>query len=360
MNTVTLENIRKEFDDIVAVDGINLEVEAGELLVLVGPSGCGKSTTLRMIAGLEAPTSGSVYIDDENVTEVVPQQRELSMVFQNYALYPHKSVKENLLFPLYKMDLTEAEREEKVQWVAELLDITDLLEKDPGQLSGGERQRVALGRTVVREPGLYLMDEPLSNLDAELRVNTRSELRDLQQELGTTTVYVTHDQEEAMSIADRLVVMNDGELQQIGTPRELYQDPTNRFVASFIGEPRMSFLPARSNSGGEITVDIGGDVSLGVSVPRGADVETLGIRPESIFFEDGADPESGELSTPITMDVTTVDPLGHSYEVLLERGEGSLVGLLKQPPEHDSVSVRLLLDKLYLFDAEGDRVEVIR
>jgi multiple sugar transport system ATP-binding protein len=222
---VRLDGVRKRFGDVVAVAGIDLRVEPGELLVLLGPSGCGKTTTLRAIAGLEPVTEGTIRIGDRDATGTLPQDRDVSMAFQNYALYPHKTVEGNLRFPLAKTDLAPAERDEKVAFVAELLEIGDILDREPSSLSGGQRQRVALGRTIVREPGVFLLDEPLSSLDAELRVATRTELRDLQQRLGTTTVYVTHDQEEAMSVADRIAVMRDGRIEQIGTPRELYVDP---------------------------------------------------------------------------------------------------------------------------------------
>lgn len=356
--SVRLEGVRKEFDDVVALKGIDLEVEPGELLVLLGPSGCGKSTTLRIISGLELPTEGEVYMDDEIVTQEMPQQRDLSMVFQNYALYPHKSVQENLEFPLEKMDLTAAEREEKVVWAAELLGIEDHLEKSPDQLSGGQRQRVALGRTIVREPGLFLMDEPLSNLDADLRVNTRSELRNLQQQLGTTTIYVTHDQEEAMSIADRMVIMNDGEIEQVGSPPELYRNPRTQFVASFLGEPSMNFLPATTGPEGQITLDFEEQVKLGLRTTDGSDITTLGIRPEDIVLSDGSSLQ--EASREVSMEVATIDPLGYSYEVLFERGPHSIIGLLEQlPPDiGTTVNVRFDIERLYAFDSEGMTVEV--
>lgn len=360
--SLTLDGVRKEFDDVVALKGIDLEVDPGELLVLLGPSGCGKSTTLRIMAGLELPTEGRVLMDGEDVTQVMPQERDLSMVFQNYALYPHKTVEENLAFPLKKMGLNKLEREEKILWAAELLGIDDLLEKSPDALSGGQRQRVALGRTIVREPGLFLMDEPLSNLDAELRVNTRSELRNLQQELGTTTVYVTHDQEEAMSIADRLVIMNHGEIVQVGTPPEVYQNPKTQFVASFLGEPSMNFVPASTGPDGRLQLDIGREgVSLEATVAGNGSVETVGIRPEHTFLGDDLNRDDIILSRPVSMRIATIDPLGYTYEVMLERGEETLLGLFELPPPGVGNEVELRFDatRLYAFDSDGQSLEVI-
>lgn len=357
--SVRLEDVRKEFDDVLALEDINLEVQPGELLVLLGPSGCGKSTTLRIIAGLELPTSGRVYMNEEDVTQTMPQDRDLSMVFQNYALYPHKSVGENLKFPLEKMEMTADEREERVMWAAELLGISELLDRNPSELSGGQRQRVALGRTIVREPGLFLMDEPLSNLDAELRVNTRSELRNLQQELGTTTVYVTHDQEEAMSIADRLVIMNDGEIVQVGTPREVYREPKTQFVASFLGEPSMNFIPAHRGPNDELILEMDSDIPLDLELPRESDVQTVGIRPEDVFMAQASNGEVTATRT-IPMHIETIDPLGYTFEVMLSKGNDELIGLFEEPPPGIDEDIEVYLDRegLYAFDANGNTVEV--
>jgi multiple sugar transport system ATP-binding protein len=356
--SIELRDVRKEFDDVVAVEGVSLEVESGELLVLLGPSGCGKTTTLRMIAGLEVPTSGQVVIGGTDVTGFHPRERDLSMVFQSYALYPHKNVYENLEFPLNKMELTEAERDERIHEVAELLEIADLLDKKPKQLSGGQRQRVAVGRTMVRNPSVFLMDEPLSNLDAKLRVTARSEIRALQQRLGTTTVYVTHDQEEAMSIADRIAIMNDGELVQVGPPEEVYTDPANEFVAGFVGEPAMNFLAVDPIPDGLVLADDGESASVGVDAP--ASTVTLGVRPEDIYLatDAGQDPASGSEPTTWTVDVR--EPQGHADELTLSRDGLRVTAWVRQCPdsvtEGADVEVTIDLENVHLFDADGEVV----
>src|SRR6201987_1762341 len=242
MAQVALRNIVKMFDKTPAVQGIDLDIVDREFIVLVGPSGCGKSTTLRMIAGLEEATAGEIYIGDQLVNDVPPKDRDIAMVFQNYALYPHMTVFENMSFGLRLKKFPKAEIKERVQVAARILDITDLLDRRPKQRSGGQRQRVAMGRAIVRTPKVFLFDEPLSNLDAKLRVQMRTEIKRVHQKVKTTTVYVTHDQVEAMTLADRVVIMNGGRIDQIGTPHDLYHNPRTRFVAAFIGSPAMNFL----------------------------------------------------------------------------------------------------------------------
>src|ERR671928_1153936 len=243
MAQVALRKVVKMFDRTPAVQGIDLDITDREFVVLVGPSGCGKTTTLRMIAGLEEVTSGDIYIGDQIVNDVPPKDRDIAMVFQNYALYPHMTVFENMSFGLRLRKFPKAEIRERVENAARILDITNLLDRQPKQLSGGQRQRVAMGRAIVRNPKVFLFDEPLSNLDAKLRVQMRTEIKRVHQKVKTTTVYVTHDQVEAMTLADRVVVMNAGRIEQIGTPHELYHHPKTRFVAGFIGSPAMNIIP---------------------------------------------------------------------------------------------------------------------
>src|SRR6202045_1678340 len=250
MAQVALRNIVKTFDKTPAVQGIDLDIADREFIVLVGPSGCGKSTTLRMIAGLEEATSGEIYIGDQLVNDVPPKDRDIAMVFQNYALFPPMTVFENMSFGLRLKKFPKAEIKQRVERAARILDITELLERRPRQLSGGQRQRVAMGRAIVRNPKVFLFDEPLSNLDAKLRVQMRTEIKKVHQQVRTTTVYVTHDQVEAMTLADRVVVMNGGRIEQIGTPHELYHFPKTRFVAGFIGSPAMNFMNGRLETNG--------------------------------------------------------------------------------------------------------------
>lgn len=242
MARVSIQNVTKVFKDSAAVKDFSLDVADGEFLVLLGPSGCGKSTTLRMVAGLEKPTAGNIYIGDTLVNEVHPKDRDVAMVFQSYALYPHMTVHDNLAFPLKMRRYSKTEIERTIGRAAEMLEISDLLNRRPKELSGGQRQRVALGRAIVRNPKVFLMDEPLSNLDAKLRVQTRVELKNLQKRIGTTTIYVTHDQAEAMTLADRVAIMKQGMIQQVAPPTEVYAHPANRFVAGFIGSPAMNFV----------------------------------------------------------------------------------------------------------------------
>jgi len=305
MATVTYKQAQRTFpgSETPAVDSLDLEIADGEFMVLVGPSGCGKSTSLRMLAGLEEVTAGSIVIGDRDITNVPPQDRDIAMVFQNYALYPHMSVADNMAFSLKMAGVSKADRRTRVEEAARLLDLTDYLDRKPKALSGGQRQRVAMGRAIVREPQVFCMDEPLSNLDAKLRVSTRSQIAALQQRLGTTTVYVTHDQVEAMTMGDRVAVMSDGILQQVDTPLALYDQPTNLFVAGFIGSPGMNLMKATASDGrasiGGYTVPIPRDVTARMD---GANV-TVGVRPEDWRL---VGPEEGGL--PVT--VTLVEELG--------------------------------------------------
>src|SRR6201981_1189415 len=290
MAQVALRNIVKTFDRTPAVQGINLDIPDREFIVLVGPSGCGKSTTLRMIAGLEEATSGEIYIGDQLVNDVPPKDRDIAMVFQNYALYPHMTVFENMSFGLRLKKFPKPEIRERVQAAARILDITDLLDRRPKQLSGGQRQRVAMGRAIVRNPKVFLFDAPLSNLDAKLRVQMRTEIKKIHQTVTTTTVYVTHDQVEAMTLADRVVIMNGGRIDQIGTPHEVYHSPQTQFVAGFIGSPTMNFLPCRIvENGAGLTVRLSDWLALPVPASREARYRTrvghelvFGLRPEHI------------------------------------------------------------------------------
>jgi multiple sugar transport system ATP-binding protein len=358
MGDLAIQNLTKVFNDdsgdIVAVDDVDVEIEDGELIVLVGPSGCGKSTTLRCVAGLETPTSGDIVLDGTAVTEQKPKQRDMAMVFQSYALYPHMTSRENMAFGL-KMatDLPKDEIKSRVTETAEMLGISELLEKKPDELSGGQQQRVALGRAIVREPEVFLMDEPLSNLDAKLRTQMRTELQALQQDLGVTTLYVTHDQTEAMTMSDRIAVLNDGKLQQIGTPLECYHEPNNKFVAGFIGSPSMNFFDVELDTTGETPQLVHEGFTYELDEGVYADIEgegeqfTLGIRPEDI--EVATADERNAVST--TVEVT--EPLGEVTYVYLEIGEKQYTATLEGDFVIDpgrTLTIRFPDDRIHVFD----------
>jgi multiple sugar transport system ATP-binding protein len=317
MAEVALRNIVKTFDRTPAVAGIDLDISDREFVVLVGPSGCGKTTTLRMIAGLEEATSGEIYIGDQLVNDVPPKDRDIAMVFQNYALYPHMTVYENMSFGLRLKKFPKPEIKERVENAARILDITDLLGRRPKQLSGGQRQRVAMGRAIVRNPKVFLFDEPLSNLDAKLRVQMRTEIKKVHQKVTTTTVYVTHDQVEAMTLADRVVVMNGGKIEQIGTPNDVYHHPKTRFVAGFIGSPAMNFMPCRlvdGNGTAGLSVKLSDKLSFPVPQDRVARYRPqagrellFGLRPEDIIEKRGELPP-GRAAFEAQLDV--VEPMG--------------------------------------------------
>ena len=312
MAGIALEGVAKVYDGGVrAVDGVDLTVKDGEFVVLVGPSGCGKSTLLRMIAGLEHITEGTLRIGDKDVTNAAPRDRDIAMVFQNYALYPQMTVRDNLAFGLKLRKTPKAEREQRVAEVATILGLEDLLDRKPGQLSGGQRQRVAMGRAMVREPAVYLMDEPLSNLDAKLRVSMRAELARLHERLRTTTVYVTHDQIEAMTLGERVVVLRDGLIQQVAPPKELFDRPANLFVAAFIGSPQMNLL--------EATVDGDHIVSAGLRlpvrggrIPSGIDRVILGIRPTDVAIA-----AAGDMRPTLTSTVSVFEDLGAEAHAIM-------------------------------------------
>ncbi|WP_411967939.1 ABC transporter ATP-binding protein [Haloferax sp. YSSS75] len=294
MARLTLETLRKEYDRgrVVAVEDLSLDVDDGEFITVVGPSGCGKSTTLRMVAGLESPSGGTIRIGGEDVTDQHARKRDVAMVFQNYALYPHKSVMQNMAFGLrMSTDLSKDERRERVRETAAMMGIEELLDDKPDELSGGQKQRVALGRAIVREPDVFLFDEPLSNLDAKLRTTMRTEIQRLQNELGITSLYVTHDQEEAMTMGDRIVILNDGRLQQVGRPKDVYENPANEFVGGFVGSPSMNFLDVHAERDGDnlVLTDDGSfsyrlSESFSETLRTGTDVRELrvGIRPEDV------------------------------------------------------------------------------
>jgi sn-glycerol 3-phosphate transport system ATP-binding protein len=301
MASITLRDVRKRYGETEAVRGISLDIEDGELLVLVGPSGCGKSTLLRMIAGLETITAGTIEIGGRVVNDLEPSDRNIAMVFQNYALYPHMTVRQNLSYGLKNRGMKAAEIERRVGATAASLEIEGFLDRKPGQLSGGQRQRVAMGRAIVREPAAFLFDEPLSNLDAKLRVQMRIEIRRLQRALATTSVYVTHDQMEAMTLADRLVVLNAGLVEQVGRPIDLYEKPASLFVAGFVGSPGMNLLPAERRADGLSLAD---GIRVSGFAPAGDGAVTLGVRPEAFVLGEGTDGLSAEV------EVTAVELVG--------------------------------------------------
>jgi len=362
MGQLRLHGMTKVFDspegDILAVDDLDITVEDGEFLVLVGPSGCGKSTTLRCIAGLEQATSGRITLDDRDITYKKPKERNMAMVFQNYALYPHMTVRENIGYGLkITTDLSSDEIRQRVEETAELLEIQDLLEKEPSDLSGGQQQRVALGRAIIREPEVFLMDEPLSNLDAKLRTTMRTEIQQLQQEMAITTIYVTHDQTEAMTMGDRIAILDGGELQQIGEPLTCYHEPVNQFVAGFIGSPSMNFLSV-SRSGDTLTHDA---FSYSISpatedaLDGASDDLTLGIRPEHIEL---VDPD-GENAVPTTVEV--VEPMGEVtyvyFEISGETYTASVGGEYRIEAGED-VHLQFPESKIHLFDGRtGEAVK---
>jgi multiple sugar transport system ATP-binding protein len=351
MATVSLREATKQYaDGVIGAENVSLEVADGEFLILVGPSGCGKTTTLEMIAGLQRPTGGEVVIDERVVNDVPPQDRNLAMVFQDYALYPHKTVRGNMLFGMkYSTDLTKEEQEQKVEEAAELLGIDHLLDQKPGQLSGGQQQRVALGRAIVRDPEVSLLDEPLSNLDAKLRTKMRAELQQLQNELDVTMIYVTHDQTEAMTMGDRIAILNEGHVQQVGTPSEVYNRPENEFVAKFIGSPSMNTFEA-TIQGGTVHTDQFTLAIDGISDRRDGEQIRIGVRPEDLVVH--TDPNKGVA----TATVTVVERLGSENLLHLEFMGQDIVARVGEeifPSVDDEVSLDFLTEQLYLFDESG-------
>ncbi len=353
MVDVVFEKVQKAFGPVVAIPGLDLHIRSGEFVSLLGPSGCGKTTTLRMLAGLEHPTSGKIMIGDREVNNVAPGSRDIAMVFQSYALYPHMSVRENIAYPLKKRGVPKSEHPARIKAAADLLQLGPLLERKPKELSGGQQQRVALGRALVREPKVFLLDEPLSNLDAKLRAHMRSELIELHRRLGRTMVYVTHDQLEAMTMSTHIAVMHGGELQQFGTPSEIYNRPVNTFVASFIGTPSMTLAKA------ELVVEDGLKLKLGPQVfdlpddvvserPVGVTPITLGIRPEVIEVGSG----------PGIAKVRIVEPTGHETIVILDiDGEDVTARIAGDTAlsAGDTVNFDLRRDRLHFFDAASGR-----
>ena len=358
---VVLRGVGKRFGDVVALEPMDLEVRPGELMVLVGPSGCGKSTLLRLIAGLEAPSSGEVWIGGRRVDEVEPGARDVAMVFQSYALYPHMTVARNLGFGLRVRGTPRPELERRVAETAAALGLGDLLERKPGQLSGGQRQRVALGRAMVRDPGVFLFDEPLSNLDAELRLRTRDEIAALHGRLGTTMIFVTHDQVEALSLGERVAVMDRGRLQQVGTPDAVYRRPQNLFVAGFVGSPPINRIPLSRDDRGRLA---GGPFAL--AGPPGPDRATLAVRPEDLAVagpgEADGDASGGSTRTgDFRATVLRVEALGSEQRVHLD-GPGDAAWVARASPalrvaSGDRVSVSVDWERSHLFDPDGRREE---
>jgi multiple sugar transport system ATP-binding protein len=358
MATVTFEHVYKSYGPVTVVHDLNLEIVDGEFMVLVGPSGCGKTTSLRMIAGLEEITSGTLRIGDRVVNDVPSKDRDIAMVFQSYALFPHMSVYDNLAFGLKLRKTPKADIDRRVKEAAGILGLDRFLDRKPKALSGGQRQRVALGRAIVREPAVFLMDEPLSNLDAKLRVQTRAEIARLHQRLGTTTIYVTHDQVEAMTMGDRIAVMKDGVLQQVGTPQELYDSPVNVFVAGFIGSPAMNFATVKATEGedlmlgGSKLVLSGRAAQAAADRPKGADL-LIGFRPEHLDVTDG---RSDVVKIPARVDV--VEYLGNE-ELIHAQAEGNEVVALipseRKVKAGEQVELGVPLDKLHVFDPETEK-----
>ena len=362
MAQVTLNKVVKKFAELEVVHGIDLDIADQEFVVLVGPSGCGKSTTLRMIAGLEETSGGDIVIGGQIVNDLPPKDRDIAMVFQNYALYPHMTVFENMSFGLRLKKFPKAEIKQRVERAARILDITALLDRRPRQLSGGQRQRVAMGRAIVRNPKVFLFDEPLSNLDAKLRVQMRTEIKKVHQQVRTTTVYVTHDQVEAMTLADRVVVMNGGRIEQIGSPHELYHNPKTRFVAGFIGSPAMNFITCRlAEASGALTVRLGGGLSLPVPAERAAAYRThteramiLGMRPEHI-----TETRAYGAGAQFTVPVDVVEPMGMETMIYFNI-EGVEVCARVSPESAMAPGERMPLmadmRHMHLIDPESDRV----
>ncbi|GAB6880692.1 ABC transporter ATP-binding protein [Halorubrum gandharaense] len=366
MADVTLEHITKQYDDVTAVDDMNLEIEDGEFVTFVGPSGCGKSTTMETIAGLTLPTSGDVWIGDRNVTDLPPKDRGVSMVFQNIALFPHMDVYDNISFGLRLRKYDQAEIDRRVEHAAEVVQLEGMMDRMPDEMSGGQRQRVAIARAIVRNPDVFLMDEPLANLDAKLRVHMRTELQRLHEELDTTIIYVTHDQAEAMTMSDRIAVIDAGELQQIAPPLVCYNEPANRFVAGFIGSPAMNFLDGEVTENGfespfvDIQFDLDAyDVAVGDEV-------TLGVRPEDVYIADSeasvADPSvrfdaSSDVLEPMGNEIFVYLLLDDAEDVSIERDSDAQVLMSVDPdvaiePDQD-IDIVFDRSKLHLFDGDG-------
>ena len=367
MAKVTLENVSKIFGEVEAVKGISLDVEDKEFLVLLGPSGCGKSTTLRMIAGLEELSEGNIYIGEKRVNDVAPRDRDIAMVFQDYALYPHMTVYQNMAFGLKLRKFPKAEINQRVKEAAEILGIQNLLQRKPRELSGGQRQRVAVGRSIVRKPAVFLFDEPLSNLDAKLRGQMRTELSKLHDQLNTTIIYVTHDQVEAMTMGTIIVIMNDGVVNQMGAPMEIYNYPVNKFVGGFIGNPGMNFIDAKIISrDANLYVDT---ESFQLLIPAekqpylqdkvGREV-ILGIRPEHI--EDAAFPDNTAVTDSFKAVVEVVETLGAEIQLDVVSGEHGLVARVDprtKAKRHQEISMAVNMEKIHIFDtaAPNNRIK---
>ncbi|WP_281280192.1 ABC transporter ATP-binding protein [Asticcacaulis tiandongensis] len=357
-NSVKLTDVKKSFNGHEVIKGVSLEVKKGELVVFVGPSGCGKSTLLRLIAGLDTPTSGEIHISNKDVTYAHPSKRGVAMVFQSYALYPHMTVADNIAFALKIQGLPRAEVDAKVAEVAEILQLTPLLKRRPKALSGGQRQRVAIGRAIVRQPDVFLFDEPLSNLDASLRGQMRVEIARLHAKLGATSVYVTHDQVEAMTLADKIVVLNAGHIEQVGSPMELYRRPANLFVARFIGSPNMNILSVKVAGAAATTVTLETPQGL-LEIPRtgvvatNGDTVSLGLRPENLHV--AADGEASHLKGHVVL----IERLGgetFAYVALKDFGNDPVIIKLSGEADlhnHQEVGLRVDLDRAHLFDAQG-------
>ncbi len=360
MANVVMRGLNKKYDEVHAVIDVNLEIHDKEFVVLVGPSGCGKTTTLRMVAGLESITSGRILIDDTVINELPPMDRDIAMVFQNYALYPHMSVYDNMAFGLKMRKFEKPEIAKRVNEAAEILGIQDYLKRKPRQLSGGQRQRVALGRAIVRHPRVFLFDEPLSNLDAKLRVQMRVELKKLHERLGTTAIYVTHDQVEAMTLGDRVVVMRDGRVQQVGDPLELYNQPANRFVAGFIGSPAMNFAAVRIAAengslwatGDGIRLQIPAAMTNRLGAQAGKEI-TFGIRPEDLRIANGSD--AAEMSIEAVVEV--IERLGSEILLDVAVGPGSMVAAVEPTvgaKVHEHVRLAVNPHRLHFFDNDSE------
>ncbi len=352
---VVLKNVKKQFGKVIAVNKLNLEVKDREFLVLLGPSGCGKTTVLRCIAGLETPDEGEIYIGERLVNDLDPKERDIAMVFQTYALYPHMSVFSNLAFPLENAKVRKDEIKNRVNQVAKLLKIEALLDRKPKQLSGGQRQRVALGRAMIREPHVFLMDEPLSNLDAKLRVYMRAELKKLQKEVGITTIYVTHDQVEAMTMGDKVVILNEGTLQQVGTPDKIYFHPSNVFVAGFIGTPPANFFDCSLTKEAPYIFDAGEfkypvpDHLLKTVIEWPADSFVLGVRPQDVIVQKDAESKKDFVKAQLYV----TEPLGDKQILDLNVGDYLVKALVSPDFETETAEtlwIKFPPDKLYVFD----------